>query len=88
MVLDMTPLASCLCGKGGEPTTEEVARVYAAFRGLPGLHQAVLRQRFGLDGQPPVTLQFVAEQRADLTRERVRQIESFALQRLARELEA
>jgi RNA polymerase primary sigma factor len=43
---------------------------------------AVIRQRFGLSGEKPQTLAQVA-QRLDLTRERVRQIEKLALQKLA-----
>jgi RNA polymerase primary sigma factor len=41
----------------------------------------VLRLRFGLDGEEPKTLKEIGE-RLDLTRERVRQIESEALSKL------
>ena len=42
----------------------------------------VLRLRFGLDGEEPMTLKEIGE-KLDLTRERVRQIESEALRSLA-----
>lgn len=40
--------------------------------------QTILFRRFGLDGNPPETLQSIAE-RFDITRERVRQLEKKAL---------
>ena len=46
----------------------------------------VLRMRFGLDGQEPRTLKEIGES-LDLTRERVRQIETEALGKLAESLE-
>jgi RNA polymerase primary sigma factor len=42
---------------------------------------AVLRRRFGLDGEPPETLEAIGR-RMSLTRERVRQIEASALRKL------
>jgi RNA polymerase primary sigma factor len=48
---------------------------------------AVLRLRFGLDGEDPKTLKEIGG-RLDLTRERVRQIERDALKKLRTKLEA
>lgn len=46
---------------------------------------SVLRMRFGLDAEEPKTLKEIGE-RLGLTRERVRQIESEALQKLSESL--
>jgi RNA polymerase primary sigma factor len=43
----------------------------------------IVRLRFGLDGQPPLTLEEIGA-RLHLTRERIRQLESKALARLRR----
>jgi RNA polymerase sigma factor (sigma-70 family) len=43
--------------------------------------RAVLRRRFGLEGEPPETLEAIGR-RLDLTRERVRQIEASGLRKL------
>ena len=43
----------------------------------------MLRRRFGLEGEPPETLEAIGRS-LGLTRERVRQIETEALKRLAR----
>ena len=53
---------------------------------MDGREAAVLRMRFGLDGDDPMTLQEIGE-RLGLTRERVRQIESEALAKLREGME-
>jgi RNA polymerase primary sigma factor len=67
--------------------TEETLR--RALDGLPEREQEVLRLRYGMDDDEPKSLDEIGR-RLGLTRERVRQIEAQALQRLAvnREIEA
>jgi len=48
---------------------------------LPDREQQILRRRFGLDGLDPETLEVVGE-RFGVTRERIRQIEAMALEKL------
>lgn len=52
-----------------------------AVESLPEMQQAVIRQRFGLDGEPPMTLREVGRLH-DLSRERIRQIQVCALARM------
>jgi RNA polymerase primary sigma factor len=56
------------------------------LRNLPRREQRVLRWRFGLGGERPHTLQEIGD-RLELSRERVRQIESGALAELRRRVE-
>jgi RNA polymerase primary sigma factor len=65
------------------------ATLHAAVDGLPEREASVLRLRYGLTGAEPKSLEEIGRT-LGLTRERVRQIESQALQRLAvsREIEA
>ena len=82
---------------GGEPPPEEELDVslrqdalHRAVAELPERERDVLKLRFGLDGDPdPKSLEQIGKQ-LGLTRERVRQIETEALKRLAvnRELDA
>ena len=60
-----------------------------ALAGLPEREQAILRYRYGLGDEEPTSLEAIGR-RLGLTRERVRQLEAQALERLAvnRELEA
>ncbi len=59
-----------------------MTRALAMIHTLDQREATVLRMRFGLDDQSPHTLKEIGE-RLGLTRERVRQIETEALQRLA-----
>jgi RNA polymerase primary sigma factor len=54
-----------------------------ALRALPDRHRAVVSLRYGLQDAEPKTLEEIGR-RLGLTRERVRQIETEALKRLAR----
>ena len=54
---------------------------------LPPKERAILFDRFGLGSEAPMTLESIG-QRMGVTRERVRQIEASALQKLRRRLEA
>jgi RNA polymerase primary sigma factor len=70
------------------PEDDEIAKqltegVGEAFLRLNDQERAVIAWRFGLAGEPPLTLQQTGE-RMDLSRERVRQIESRAKERLRR----
>ena len=56
--------------------------VSALLEQLPSRHQAVLRLRYGLDGGPEHTLEAIGS-RLRISRERVRQIQSEALERVA-----
>jgi RNA polymerase primary sigma factor len=77
-----------LLADGNTPTPEEVVegtlraeRLARALHVLPPRDRLVLRLRFGLGTTRPQTLEEIG-QRLGLTRERVRQIEHQALQRL------
>jgi len=61
----------------------EIKEHVAALLGqLPSRHQAVLKLRYGLDGGPEHTLEAIGS-RLRISRERVRQIQSEALERVA-----
>lgn len=66
---------------------EELRHVLQQLGQLTARQAAVLRLRFGLSGEEPLTLQQVGD-RLGLTRGRVRQIERDALQELAHRLSA
>jgi RNA polymerase primary sigma factor len=77
-----------------EPGAPAVASLLRQQENLPGLlddlppkEREILFDRFGLGGEAPMTLESIG-QRMGVTRERVRQIEASALQKLRRRLEA
>jgi RNA polymerase primary sigma factor len=63
------------------------ADLAGVLQDLPDRERTVITLRFGLGGEEPLTLERIG-QRLGLTRERVRQIEGEALQRLRRLLAA
>ncbi|MBU1377076.1 MAG: hypothetical protein KKE02_11310 [Alphaproteobacteria bacterium] len=67
---------------GGSSAVDPQASVNAAIAALNERHQSVLGWRYGLAGDPPLTLQDVAD-RVHVTRERVRQVEKKALRILS-----
>jgi RNA polymerase primary sigma factor len=67
--------------------SDDLRRVLAMLSRMDQREGAVLRLRFGLDGDDPMTLADIGD-RLNLTRERVRQIEREALSRLREGLEA
>jgi len=62
-------------------------RIQAMVKDLDEKERAVIRMRFGLDGEEPRTLQEIGES-MKLSRERIRQIESRAKEKLRRSREA
>ena len=69
----------------GLAAAEDLDRVMDLLGRMAPREAAVLRMRFGLDGEEPLTLKEVGE-RLGLTRERVRQIEVEALGKLREEM--
>ena len=78
---DLIPDDRTLTADARIANADELKQVLALVDGLEERKKAVLRLRFGLDGEEPMTLQEIG-QRLDLTRERVRQIEREALTEL------
>jgi RNA polymerase primary sigma factor len=65
---------------------DDLDRIFAYLDSLENREATVIRMRFGLDAYNPMTLREVGEE-LGLTRERVRQLESQALQKLIHALE-
>jgi RNA polymerase primary sigma factor len=84
-----------LVGGSGDDVEAEVevslteATLHRALENLPAREREIIRLRYGLTGDDPKSLEQIGRQ-LGLTRERVRQIEGHALERLAvsREIEA
>ena len=65
---------------------DELRQVLGLLEAMPAREATVLRLRFGLDGEDPMTLKEIGD-RLGLTRERVRQIESEALSKLSESMQ-
>ena len=61
--------------------TDDLERIFDRLDSLEGREATVIRMRFGLEPFQPMTLREVGEN-LGLTRERVRQLESHAIQQL------
>jgi RNA polymerase sigma factor (sigma-70 family) len=79
MVKDNEPLPGAGLGAALR-AREDLAGV---LRDLPDAERDVLAWRFGLSGEAPMTLEAIGR-KIGVTRERVRQIEAAALERLRR----
>jgi RNA polymerase primary sigma factor len=66
---------------------DEIERIFDRLEHLEPREAMVIRMRFGLDDETPLTLREVGE-RLGITRERVRQLENLALQKLNDGLES
>jgi RNA polymerase primary sigma factor len=64
-----------------EINTEDIERLEILLQSLSPKRKAIIRMRFGLDGERPLTLQEISE-RVKLSRERVRQIIKESLTKL------
>ena len=80
-------LADAVADPGADPSAaltdlfRQRADLASALDDLAANERTVLRRRFGLEGDPPETLEAVGR-RLGLTRERVRQIEGGGLRKL------
>lgn len=68
-------------------TDKDLIETIEGFIGiLPEIQKEVIKKRYGLDGENPKTLEFIGQQRG-VTRERIRQIELSALEKLKKSLD-
>jgi RNA polymerase nonessential primary-like sigma factor len=90
---DRGPIAETIADESADPSTSLVslfrqrADLTTVFDDLAANERLVLRRRFGLEGDPPETLETIGR-RLGLTRERVRQIEGAGLRKLRALLKA
>jgi len=84
---DRGPVAETIADESADPNTfllslfRARADLTTVFDDLAANERLVLRRRFGLEGEPPETLEAIGR-RLNLTRERVRQIEMAGLRKL------
>jgi RNA polymerase sigma factor (sigma-70 family) len=84
---DRGPIAETIADESADPSSALVsllrqrADLTTVFDDLAANERLVLRRRFGLEGDPPETLETIGR-RLGLTRERVRQIETAGLRKL------
>jgi RNA polymerase sigma factor (sigma-70 family) len=90
---DRGPVAEMIADESADPNTfllslfRERADLTTVLDDLAANERLVLRRRFGLEGDPPETLETIGR-RLSLTRERVRQIEATGLRKLRALLKA
>jgi RNA polymerase sigma factor (sigma-70 family) len=84
---DRGPVSETIADESVDPDTfllslfRKRAELTTVFDDLAANERTVLRRRFGLEGDPPETLETIGR-RLNLTRERVRQIEAAGLRKL------
>ena len=90
---DRGPVSETIADESADPSKSllslfrQRADLTTVFDDLAANERLVLRRRFGLEGDPPETLETIGR-RLDLTRERVRQIETAGLRKLRALLKA
>lgn len=85
--LEVDNLPSALCTDADDLDRERLGQgLRDAMRCLPAIQQDVLRKRFGLEDDNPLTLREVGVQHA-LSRERIRQLQERALTSMRREFQ-
>jgi RNA polymerase primary sigma factor len=84
---DLVPDRSALAADTLAARLQEQGDLRTVLETLPPKQRTVIALRYGLSGEPPLTLEAIG-QRLGLTRERIRQIETAALRRLRTQLDA
>jgi RNA polymerase primary sigma factor len=84
---EMLPDLRCKAPDAAMADNDELRQVLGLLETMDAREATVLRLRFGLDGEDPMTLKEIGD-RLGLTRERVRQIEREALAALGEGLQA